>query len=554
MKNKHIHKEGVTVFSVLFLFFAAFLILPAVVLLLKAFSTEQGIGLGNFYDVLTENSILTALGNSFLVSAVSAIVTTLLAFLLSLTIQYTNVPAWFKKLIGGVARLPMLLPTITYGFAIIYSFGKQGLITKLLGFQLFDIYGFNGLLTGYIIYTLPVSFMLMQNAMQYIDKNYMVVSKLMKDGPVRMFSMTILRPLIGTMVTSFIQTFFLCFTDFGIPAAVGGEFETIAGVLYKEMLGSVPDFGRGAVVALCMLLPSVISIIVLHILEKYNIRYHKVTDVEMKKNYLRDGVLGVVSALVMICVLSIFAVIFVVPFVEEWPYRVAFTFEHVKDVFADSALVRVMKNSLITAVLTAVFGTFLAYAGAIAAARCKLPSMMKKLLDGFAMVTNTIPGMVLGLAYLFLFSGSSLQGTLVIMIICNIVHYYSTPYLMMKNALLKLNSSWETTAMLMGDKWIHTIIRIVTPNMLSTILEVCSYYFINAMVTISAVIFIAGARTMVVTTKIKELQYYNKFNEIFVLSLIILFINVVGKQLLNYLAKRNQRREIQNEEINEEIN
>ena len=58
MKNKHIHKEGVTVFCILFLFFAAFLLLPAVVLLLKAFSTEQGIGLGNFYDVMTENSIL----------------------------------------------------------------------------------------------------------------------------------------------------------------------------------------------------------------------------------------------------------------------------------------------------------------------------------------------------------------------------------------------------------------------------------------------------------------------------------------------------------------
>lgn len=38
----------------------------------------------------------------------------------------------------------MFLPTITYGFAIIYSFGKQGLLTRLLGRQFFDIYGFAG--------------------------------------------------------------------------------------------------------------------------------------------------------------------------------------------------------------------------------------------------------------------------------------------------------------------------------------------------------------------------------------------------------------------------
>lgn len=89
----------------------------------------------------------------------------------------------------------------------------------------------------------------------------------------------------------------------------------------------------------------------------------------------------------------------------------------------------------------------------------------------------------------------------------------------MKSSLSKMNGSWETTAMLMGDNWVKTIIRVVTPNAVSSLLEVFSYYFVNAMVTVSAVIFLAGAKTMLVTTKIKELQYFNKYNEIFVLSL-----------------------------------
>ncbi|MFR6185479.1 MAG: ABC transporter permease subunit [Lawsonibacter sp.] len=67
------------------------------------------------------------------------------------------------------------------------------------------------------------------------------------------------------------------------------------------------------------------------------------------------------------------------------------------------------------------------------------------------------------------------------------------PYLMMKNALSKMNAGWETTAMLMGDSWLKTILRVVTPNALSSLIEVFSYYFINSMVTISALIFIAGA-------------------------------------------------------------
>ena len=101
-----------------------------------------------------------------------------------------------------------------------------------------------------------------------------------------------------------------------------------------------------------------------------------------------------------------------------------------------------------------------------------------------------------------------------------------------------MNAGWETTAMLMGDSWLKTIIRVVTPNALSSLLEVFSYYFINAMVTISALVFIAGARTMVLTTKIKQLQYINKFNEVFVLSLLILITNLIAKALFSLLAKK----------------
>ena len=84
--------------------------------------------------------------------------------------------------------------------------------------------------------------------------------------------------------------------------------------------------------------------------------------------------------------------------------------------------------------------------------------------------------MVLGLAFLFVFTGTSLQNTFIIIIACNIIHFYSTPYLMMKNSLSKMNASWETTAMLMGDNWVKTIVRVVTPNAISSLLGVFSYY------------------------------------------------------------------------------
>lgn len=526
------------IFWIIIALFALFLAGPLLVLLGKSIVGEQGVTMEFYSSVITGKDFLPALGNSFLVAAAAAVAATVIAFVLAYVVHYTNVPGWLKQAVKAAAVLPMFLPTITYGFAIIYSFGKQGLITRLLGRQLFDIYGFMGLMVGYVIYTIPVAFLLIHNTMGYIDKKTLIVSKAMGDSNISTFWIAVLRPLLGTLAGVFVQAFFLSFTDFGIPASVGGGYDVVATTLYNRMIGGIPDFNRGAVVAVIMLIPSVGSICILRFLERFNIRYSRISNVELRQDRLRDTGWGTAGSVSSLLVLSIFAVIFVVPMVEEWPYKTGFSLAHFRNVFADSELLVSYTHSIIMSVCTALFGTLLAYGAALITARSTLSNRYKRTIDSISLVTNAIPGIVLGVAYMFLFPGTPLQNTLTLMVLCNIVHYFSTPYLMMKNSLSKMNAGWETTAMLMGDSWVKTIIRVVTPNALSSLLEVFSYYFINAMVTISALVFIAGARTMVLTTKIKQLQYINKFNEVFVLSLLILMTNLIAKALFSILAKK----------------
>lgn len=524
------------IFTIIVCLFAVFLVWPLAILFVRSFETANGFDVANYHTIISNKELMKSIGNSLLISSITAIISTILAFILAYTINCTRIYQPVKGVIKTGMLIPMLLPTITYGFAIMYSFGNQGLITKLFGRKIFDIYEFNGLLIGYVIYTLPSAFLLINNSFKYIDKKFIIVSKLMGDGTLRSFMHTIIRPLWGTLAGAFVLSFILSFTDFGIPASVGGTFDVVATQLYQVMLGSIPDFNSGAAIAVIMLIPAVFAVFLLNYLEKFNFHYDKFTEIELIQNKPRDISFSVISSVILIGMVAIFAVMFVAPLVNSYPYNLTFTLSHFIDVFQSSDLVNVYKNSIVIALLTGVVGTFVAYSAALVNVRTPLKG--KRLMDTISIITNTVPGMVLGLSYLLLFNNSSLKVTITIIVLCTVVHYFTTPYLMAKNTLAKMNPTWETTGELLGDSWLKTIRRVLLPNSVSTVFEMFSYYFINAMVTISGIIFLVSAETSVVASKIKELQHFAKFNEIFVLSILIFGTNLIVKLFCDYLQKR----------------
>lgn len=529
------------IFLPILLFFLFFLIVPLLYMFWQSFKIGNVVTTQNYIEALRNIEIREAFTNSFKVSFVASVITTILAFWLAYAVHFTTMHRHTKKLVQIGITLPMLLPTITYGFVLIYTFGNQGILTKLVGQPLFTIYGYNGLVIGYVLYTLPVAFILMQNSMQYIDKRFLLVSILMHDQPMRRFYHTVYRPMVGTIGGAFILTFVLSFTDFGIPASVGGNYRVIATELYQAMLGSIVHFERGAVISVLMLVPAVLGVVMLTILERFNFQYKQVGQSELVKHRLRDALFTIYSILCVTAVCIIFSTMFIVPFTKGYPYDFSFTLEHVQNVLAEKDLTKVYINSLIVAILTAILGVGITFMSALLNTRTPLKG--RKSLDVTSMMTNTVPGMVLGLSYLFFFNGSSLKGTFLIIIACNIVHFFTTPYLMAKNSLQKMNPTWEVTAELLKDSWLKTVIRIILPNIRPTIYQMFSYYFLNAMVTVSGVIFLVSTKTMLVSTRIKELQHFAKYTDIFVLSIFILCTNLIVKLGCDYIAAHKEKTE-----------
>lgn len=530
-------KELKVLYILITLTLAAILLYPlGCVLFQSVLTKEGGIGLANYTSLLSQNSFWTALANSFTVSGISAAIATLMAFFCAYGLHFTRIRPGVKKVIQIIVLLPLFLPSITYGFAVIYSFGRLGLISQLIVPPPFSIYGFWGLLIADVIYTLPPAFLILYNTFFYVDRNFITVSKLMGDGPWQTFYMTAIRPVVGSLLSAFILSFFLSFTDFGIPVSIAGEYEVIATQLYTTMMGAIPNFGEGAVIAMAMLVPSVASVVMLRWVDRFNFRYNKISKAEVSTNAFRDALYLLYYVLISLALLSVFVVMFVVPFVKQWPYQPYFTLDVITRIVSDSSIWQVYEHSIGVALVSAAVGTIFCYAAALVKARSQLPLWCQTTMDSFAMITNTVPGMVLGIGFLFAMSGTPLANTFTILVLANLVHFFTTPYMMATSALSKMNAGWETTGALMGDSWIKTVSRVIVPNSLPTLLQMFQYFFVSAMVTISAVVFLTGARTMLLTTKIKELQYFEKFEEIFVLSLLVFLTNVAAKLILDALT------------------
>ena len=124
---------------------------------------------------------------------------------------------------------------------------------------------------------------------------------------------------------------------------------------------------------------------------------------------------------------------FIVPFTEHYPYQLNFTLRHVINLFQDDILINKYIQSLFVATATSIFGTIISFVELLLL--YVLNYTESNSLKMISIITNSIPGMILGLSYLLFFQNSSIKGTFLIVILSIVVHYYTTPFLMAKSKI-----------------------------------------------------------------------------------------------------------------------
>lgn len=504
--------------------FIALVFLP----LLRMFSNMDG---DSVRTVLSSTNFTQALKNSLMSTTIATILTISIAMAAAFSVARTKIK--YKSLIMVIFTLPMLIPSISLGMGLTILFGNNGVLTRVFGMES-GIYGFTGIVMGSVLYAFPVAFMMLFDIIRYEDGSPYEAAKVLGLSKFEQFKVITLPYMRKPLINVVFAIFTLIVTDYGVPLMIGGKYTTIPVVMYQEVIGQL-NFAKGSVYGSVLLIPAVIAFVmdlVNH--DRGNSSY--VTKEYNLSGSLRGKVIGYIVCLIcgLYTLLPILSFI-LLGFAKNYPNNMSMTLNNIAKTMDLKAGTYLM-NSIVIALMVAGIGIVVAFLTAYLSARTE--SKVSKFLHLSSMTSAAIPGIVLGLAYVLTFKRTVIYGTIFILIMVNLVHFISSPYLMIYNSLIKINGNLENVGQTMGIGRMRLIKDVFIPTCSATLCEMFSYFFVNCMMTISAVSFLANTSNKPVALMINQFEAQMQLEYAAVVSLMILCVNILIKIVFGCLKKK----------------
>lgn len=510
-------------------------ILPIGALLVRSLFGRDGTfaGLDNFVRYATEPGLAIAAWNSVTLSGLATALTILIAYPLAYGLNRSCMP--FKGLFRAIVMLPLLAPSLLPAIGLIYLFGTQGVLKSwLIGQQL---YGPAGIIMGSVLYALPHAVLILSAGLAASDARLYEAARALRAGPWRQFFAITLPFSRYALISAASVVFVLVFTDFGIPTVVGGSTNVLATDIYKLVIGRF-DFELGAVVGVLLLTPAVAAygIDVLARKAQRTTLSGKSVPVTPHPAVFRDGALTAFATLVSLAVVGVIGMAVFGSLVKFWPYNLSLDVKNYARVFGDGDDGRALVASLWLAGLTALFGSAFAALSGWLVARKVGAVIPTQLVQGLAMLPVAVPGLVLGLGYIFFFNATvnplnPLFGTLTLMVVCTIAHFYTVPHLMVVGTLMRTDPEIDLAARALQSTPAGTARRIHWPMLLPTLIDVSGYFFVNAMTTVSALIFLFTANSRVGAIAVVNLLEGSRYGQAAALAVLIMLISMVATGL-----------------------
>ena len=521
----------------------AFIAFPLLSILQQAVHSASGefVWLSNFVAYAQTPALLGSLWNSLWVSGVVTLITLPLAFVAAYALTRSCMP--YKALFRGITLVPLLAPSLLSAISLIYWFGNQGVLKELiqrLGIP--EIYGAPGIVLAECFAVFPHTLMILVTALSLSDARLYEAADAMGTTAARKFFTITLPGAKYGLISAALVTFTLVITDFGIPKVIGGNFNVLATDVFKLVIGQ-QDFAKGAVVAILLLTPAVLTFAV----DSYVNRRQTAMLTARAVAYvprpakLFDGLMALFCGTIALLILAMLGMAVFASFASFWPYNLTPSLRHYTLGLLDAEVGVAFFNSLKMAGGTALFGTLLVFSGAYLLEKTKGLEGLRALMRMLAVVPMAVPGLVLGLGYIFFFNApanplNGLYHTLTLLTLCTIVHFYTTGHLTAVTALKALDGEFEAVSASLKIPFYKTFWRVTLPLCTPALVDIARYFFINAMTTISAVVFLYAPETKVASIAILNLDEAGEMGAAAAMAVLIGLISTAATLVFMTLA------------------
>lgn len=527
---------------------AIFLVIPLGTILLGSIRASDGsLTLGRFVEFFATPGMLTAIWNTLWVSALVTAITLPLAFFYAYAIQRSCMPG--RSVFRLIGMAPLLGPSLVAAISFIQWFGTQGVLKAWLFGH--SVYGPIGIIISAVFACFPHAFMILLVALATADGRLYEAADALATSRWRKFTSITLPGAKYGLISAAMVVFSYTVSDFGIPKVIGGNFPVLAVEIYVQVVGQ-QNFNRGAVIALLLLLPVLLAFFIdwrVQRRQQASLTARAVPHIA-RADARRDWPLFAYCSLLALAMLGVLGMAAYSSLVRFWPYNLALSFDHYTFGLAEAGVLDAYLNSLRIAGLTAVCGTPFIFVCAYLLEKTRaMPGWLAAGVRAMATLPMGVPGMVLGIGYILFFNHpqnplNGLYHTLAIMVIANVVHYCTSCHLTSLTALKSIDREFEAVSASLKVSQFVTFRRVTLPLCLPAVLDIARYLFINAMTTVSALVFLYSPQTIPASVSILNLDEAGEMGPATAMATLIVLtsalVSLIYGLLSHLLLKRHQ--------------
>jgi iron(III) transport system permease protein len=199
------------------------------------------------------------------------------------------------------------------------------------------------------------------------------------------------------------------------------------------------------------------------------------------------------------------------------------------------------------ALFVALACTVLIFSGAWLMEKGRVFTLGRALFQFLALMPLAVPGMVLGVAYVFFFNNpanplNALYGTMTILVIATITHFYTVSHLTAVTALKQMDPEFEAVSASLKQPVYKVLARVTVPVCLPAILDISIYLFVNAMTTVSAVVFLYSPKTTLASVAVLNMDDAGDIAPAAAMGMMIFYTNALVRLLHAGLTRGLSRR------------